>query len=298
MPVGSIQSLFEDERGRIWLSGYHGIASLEEGKFTAAPAAVAGSAGSTFSITGDHHGGVWLSVWFTSSHDGLVHLQDGRITEEVPAAKLGGGPVDGVVVDPDGGVWAGLATGGLRYFRDGKIRNLPLGPDPARNPSVNHLARDRAGTLWAATSEGLSRITAGQVATVTIANGLPCNLVHWIIQDDSSSYWLYTRCGLLRVARSELDAWARDPKRILHFAKFDPADGVRLIPLLENFGPPVTRSVDGRIWFLNSNQLSVIDPSRISRNPVPPPVHIEQLTADRRTYAARPGLHLHRSFAI
>jgi len=292
MPVGTILALYEDERGRIWLSGYHGIASFENEKFTAAPATLAGPAGSNFVITGDHHGGLWLSLWFTSNHDGLVHLQDGRISEEMPAGKLGGGPVTGIVVDPDGGVWAGLVSGGLRYFRHGEIRNVPLSPDPARNPKVMSLTRDREGTLWAATGEGLSRITEGHVATLTTANGLPCDTVHWIIEDDASSYWLYTRCGLLRAARREIESWASDPKRIVQFARFDSADGVRLVPLLEGFGPPVTRSSDGRIWFLNSNRLSVIDPSRMAINDVPPPVSIEQITANRVKYAARAGLRL------
>ena len=292
MPVGSILALYEDERGRIWLSGYHGLASFEDGKFTAAPAMLTGAAGSNFVIAGDQHGSLWLSLWFTSSHDGLVHLVDGRISEEVPAAKLGGGPVTGLLVDPDGAVWAGLVSGGLRYVRDGEIRNIPLSPDPARNPKVMNLMRDRAGTLWAATGEGLSRITEGHVTTLTTANGLPCDSVHWVIEDDASSYWLYTRCGLLRAARSELEAWASDPKRIVQFATYDSADGVRLIPLLEGFGPPVTRSSDGKIWFLNSTRLSVIDPSRMAINTVPPPVHVELITADRRTYPAKPGLQL------
>ena len=46
------------------------------------------------------------------------------------------------------------------------------------------LSRDRDGSLWAATENGLSRIKNGRVATLTTANGLPCNAVHWIIEDD------------------------------------------------------------------------------------------------------------------
>ena len=284
-----ISAIYEDERGRIWASGYNRLAVFENGKFTLIPSTPGGS---NFVMTGDNHGGLWLGVWFSSGHDGLVHLVDGHITEEVPAQKLGGGPILGIDPDPDGGVWAGLSSGGLLHVREGQIRKVPLSEDGDGTPRVMSLSRDGHGALWVATENGLSRIENGRVATLTTANGLPCNKVHWIIQDDLSSHWLYTACGLLRVATADLDAWVAEPRRKVHATIFDSADGVRLIPLLEGFGPAVTKSADGKVWFLNSSTLSVIDPSRIAINTLPPPVHIERLSADRKTYDARSGLRL------
>ena len=46
---------------------------------------------------------------------------------------------------------------------------------------------------------GLSRIKDGRVSTLTIGNGLPCNTIHWSIEDDHRSLWMYTACGLVRV---------------------------------------------------------------------------------------------------
>ena len=157
---------------------------------------------------------------------------------------------------------------------------------------VLDLSRNRDGTLWAATEHGLSRISNGHVATLTTANGLPCNKVHWIIEDDSSSYWLYTQCGLLRVARTELDAWVTDPKRTIHVTAFDAADGIRLVPTLSGMHPQVTKSSDGKIWFVNYDTVSFFDPSRMARNTLAPPVHIEQITADHKSYDAKSGLRL------
>ena len=98
--------------------------------------------------------------------------------------SLSGGPGTGLVPDLDGGgVWTGLFSAGLAYFRKGPIRNLPL-RDTGTASRVLDLSRDRDGSLWAATESGLSRIRNGRVATLTTANGLPCNAVHWIIEDD------------------------------------------------------------------------------------------------------------------
>ncbi|MGA8190447.1 MAG: two-component regulator propeller domain-containing protein, partial [Candidatus Sulfotelmatobacter sp.] len=289
LPDDTIKSLFEDERDRIWISGFRGLAAFEKGKFTAVPSVPAGD---KHAIAGDNHGGLWLSLWNTANDYGLAHLVDGKIIEQVPWRKLGGGPGTGLVPDPDGGVWTGLLSGGIAYFRAGEIRNLPLSDDSASTRKVLDISRDRDGSMWAATENGLGRIKNGHVATLTTANGLPCNAVHWIIEDDLSSYWLYTRCGLLRIARAELEAWTADPKRTIQVTTFDSADGIRLVPILKGFRPAVTKSSDGKIWFLNGDAVSFIDPSHIGINTLPPPVHIEQMTVDGNAYDARSGLRL------
>jgi len=72
---------------------------------------------------------------------------------------------------------------------------------------VTGLRLDQDGTLWAATESGLSRFTRGHAATLTSANGLPCDAVHWTEEDAEHALWLFMSCGLVRVARSELDGW-------------------------------------------------------------------------------------------
>ncbi len=289
LPDDDIASLFQDERGRIWVSGFSGLAAFAKGKFTAVPLAPAGD---KHAIAGDNHGGLWLSLWNTANDYGLAHLVDGKIIEQVSWRKLRGGPGTGLVPDPDGGIWTGLLSGGMAYFRAGQIRNLPLSDDSAGTRRVLDVSRDRDGSIWAATENGFSRITKGHVATLTTANALPCNTVHWIIEDDLSYYWLYTQCGLLRVARTELEAWTADPKRTIQVTTFDAADGVRLVPILKGFRPAVSKSSDGKIWFVNGDVVSFIDPSRIGINTLPPPVHIEQITVDGKAYEPRRGLRL------
>jgi signal transduction histidine kinase/ligand-binding sensor domain-containing protein len=288
LPDDDIDSLFEDERGRIWVSSHSGLAMFEKGKFTAVPSVPAGT---TNAIAGDNHGGLWLSLFGTVNY-GLVHLADGKITEQVSWQKLGGGPGTGLVPDPDGGVWTGLLSGGIAYFRAGQIRNLPLSDDRAGARKVLDISRGRDGSIWVATENGLSRIKNGRVATLTTANGLPCKTVHWIIEDDLSSYWLYTNCGLQRVARTDLDAWTTDPKRMIQVTTFDADDGVRLVPILKGLRPAVTKTSDGKIWFVNGNTVSFLDPSHSDINTVPPPVHIEQIAVNGKPFDVSNGMRL------
>ena len=282
-------TLFEDERSRIWVQAYPGVAVFESGRFRAVPSVPSGT---ITAIASDHHGGLWLQLMQNPNDYGLVHWVDGKVIDKVRWNDLGGGPGAGLVVDPDGGVWTALFSGDIAYFHAGKIRNLQLSGENAGSRRVFNLSRERDGALWAATEHGLSRIANGHVSTLTTANGLPCNVVHWLMEDGGSSYWLYTACGLLRIARSELDAWTADPKRKIQSTIFDSADGIPLRGMLLPWRPHVTKSPDGRIWFGNVNSVSVIDPSHIGVNTLSPPVHIEQITADGKTYKATSGLRL------
>ena len=290
LPDDNIGSMFEDERGRLWVSGIHGLAIFENGKFNAVPAAPAGT---NNAIVGDYHGGLWLSLWANGTGYGLAHLVDRKIVENVSWRKLGGGPGTGLVPDPDGGVWTGLLSGGLAYYRAGQVRNLPLTDDRGIARKVLDISRDSDGSMWVSTETGLSRIQNGRVSTLTTANGLPCDTVHWIIEDNASSYWLYTRCGLVRIARADMDAWIADPKRTVRPTTFDLSDGIRLVSILKGLRPAAAKTSDGKIWFVNGfSALSYIDPSHIRVNTLPPPVHIEQVMVDGKAYGAIPNLRL------
>jgi signal transduction histidine kinase len=191
-----------------------------------------------------------------------------------------------------GGVWLGFFQGGLAYLKDGQIRASYKVSDGLGQGTVNDLRLDRDGALWAATAGGLSRVKGGHVATLTSRNGLPCDAVNWVMQDDAHSFWLYMPCGLVRIDQPQLDAWGVDPERKVQATVFDSSDGVRGRADRGGYGPPVAKSVDGKLWFLPGYGVSIIDPHRLAFNKLPPPVHVEQITADGQTYPASSHLRL------
>jgi signal transduction histidine kinase len=111
-------------------------------------------------------------------------------------------------------------------------------------------------------------------------------------EDDSHSVWLYLACGLLRIGRSELDAWASRPTQTIHATVFDSADGVSSHRFTSGYNSVVAKSADGKLLFVRDAGVSVIDPRHLAFNELPPPVHIEQVTADDKVYAATSGLRL------
>ena len=146
--------------------------------------------------------------------EGLSHLLDGRLVEHFPWSALGRQQQAKVILSDQGGVWLSFwRDGGVLYFKDGQVRASYTAADGLGKGHVPGLQLDRDGALWAATEEGgLSRIKDGRIATLTTKNGLPCDTIHWTIEDDDRSLWLYTACGLVRIARGRTGRVDRRPE--------------------------------------------------------------------------------------
>ena len=287
LPDDETQSLFQDSRGRIWVSTKRALAYFEDGRFVTVKGVPAEE---IYSITGDKAGNLWLS-----GNKGLSHLLDGRLVEHFDWSALGRRQQAKVILSDQGGLWLSFwQDGGVLYFKDGQVRASYAAADGLGKGHVPGLQLDRDGALWAATQEGgLSRIKDGRATTLTSRNGLPCDTIHSTIEDNDRSLWLYTGCGLVRITRVELDAWIADPNRRIEMTVWDAADGVRLHPVSPtSWGPTVAKSTDGKLWFVMGEAIQVVDPHHLTANQLPPPVYIEQVTANGQTYDASQGLRL------
>jgi len=276
---GSVSSLGLDDRGRLWASTGDTVLHFVGGRFVPVPGAPSGYVSS---IAGDGHG----KVWTINNDAGLVSVAVDGAVQQIPWARFSGKQGARALL-PDvsrGGVWLGFFDGGIAYVEGGQVRASYTAADGLGNGRVDDLRFGADGAVWAATESGLSRLKDGRLTTLTSRNGLPCDGVHWAIEDDEDALWLLLPCGLVRIARSEVDAWLNDPRRSIRTTLFDGFDGVRSRGAYGASGPHVTKSADGRIWFLPGDGVSVIDPRHLAFNSLPPPVHIEQITADGKTY--------------
>src|SRR5579864_5345254 len=279
----SPNSLFQDSSGRIWVSTLRGIGYLENDRFLP----ISGIPGGRVpSMAEDTRGNLWIA----NQDDGLFQSFHGKVVQQFSWAKLGHkDPAVVLAADPvQGGLWLGFFAGGVAYFKEGEVRrSYAVGMGQGR---VTGLQVEPDGTLWVAAEDGLSRLKNGHVATLTSKNGLPCDMVHGMIEDNDHSTWLYMACGLVRIARSELDAWAdavdsrADVKRTIQAKVFDSSDGADSRATIGFYSPQVAKASDGRLWFLPHDGASVLDPRHIPFNKLPPPVHIEQIVANRKSY--------------
>ena len=277
------QSLFQDNHDRIWVFMDDGLAYLENDRLVPVSGVRAVHGRKVHSIAGDKAGNLWLSESWN-----LLHSVDGRSFEQISWSRLGRMESASVLLSDrePGGLWLGFwRGGGVLYFKDGQVRASYTSANGLSSGAVTDLRLDRDGALWVATQGVLDRVKDGRITTLTTRDGLPCNIVLWTMEDDDHSLWLYTPCGLVRIARTELDAWLADPKRTMETTVWDGPDGVKLrSTAASNYAPRVAKSADGKVWFVTGDGVQVVDPRHLPFNKLPPPVHIEQVTADHKLF--------------
>jgi signal transduction histidine kinase/ligand-binding sensor domain-containing protein len=286
-------SLYQDDRGRIWVSTFSGVGYLEKDRFIPIPGIPGGN---IVSISEDISGDIWIA----NDQSGLFRLSSDGKVQRIPWAELGHKDYASVLAADRnrGGLWIGYFLGGISYFSDGQVRTSYTTADGLVAGRISDFYFDKDHVLWVSTEGGLSRLKDGHLATLTGKNGLPCDTIHWAIEDDDRAFWLYTACGLVRITRSELDAWStaadkkEDTTRRIQVTVFDSSDGVRILAYSGRYHPQVAKTPDGKLWFLPKDGVSIVDPRHLPFNKVPPPVHIEKITADGKNYDPVSGVKL------
>ena len=281
-------SLFQDHTGRIWVSTPFEFGYLDNDRFVS----ISSVPGVVTAMAQDSAN----TLWIANEHAGLFQVSGDKVVQQIPWGNLGiEDHVSAMAADPKGGLWLGFFRGGIAYYRDGEIREWYSTAEGLTTGRIGDIQLEQDGALLIATEGGISRLKNGRVATLTTENGLPCEAVHWLREDNARSFWLYTSCGLVRIARSELDGWSNavdqdiNAKRKIFTTLFDSSDGVRNMATGNHFFPQVTKSTDGKLWFSTGDAVSFVDPHHVPFNNQQPPVHIRQFVADRKTYDAAAG---------
>ena len=271
-------SLFEDHAGRLWVGIEDRLYVYENGKFDPIRRSNNAAIGAVIAITEDRDNNIWAEV--LGSPEKLLSIR------VVRSAKCFTGPhmpaAASLAADPQDGIWLGFVDGDLARYRHGRLETFSA-ENAAKSPVRQILVR-ADGSVLIATSSGLTEWQNGTLRTLTSQNGLPCNSLYALVSDNNNALWLYAQCGLVRVADTELREWWDGTKASVKADTFDVFDGAR--PSYAAFQPHASRSPDGRLWFANQNVVQMIDPNHLEVNTLPPPVHVEQIVADRVNYSA------------
>jgi signal transduction histidine kinase/ligand-binding sensor domain-containing protein len=278
-------SLFEDHAGRHWVGIDNTLNIYENGRFTRIARRDGTPTGVIYGIAEDINNNLWiLSV---GPPKVLIRIFDLKVQEEVPTPQI---PApSSLVADPRGGVWLGLLSGDLARYQQGRAETFLFDHPP--HSRVNQVLLSSDGSLLAATSYGLIRWSNGKQQILSARNGLPCDAVNGLVEDGSGAAWLYMQCGLVEVGRSDLQRWWAKPDVSLQPTVFDVFDGAqpnRPAP----FESGAVRTLDGRLWFVSGSAMQMINPAHLARNLIAPPVHVEQVIADRKSYSPQGNVRL------
>jgi signal transduction histidine kinase/ligand-binding sensor domain-containing protein len=277
LPGNQVTSLFEDHAGQHWVGIDNTLNIYENGRFIRITRRDGSPTGMIVGIAEDVQNNLWLLSYRPPRM--LIRIFDRKIQEEFPMPPMP--EARSLVADPRGGVWLGLTNGDLARYQQGRAETFHFEHPP--NSRVNQVVMSSDGSVLGATSYGLIRWSNGTQQTLSTRNGLPCDPVNSLLEDGSGNFWLYMQCGLVEIARNDLQKWWAQHDVRLSPRVFDVFDGLQPgIPA--PFESKAVRTLDGRLWFANGSAVQMVDPARLARNSIVPPVQVEQVIADHKGY--------------
>jgi signal transduction histidine kinase/ligand-binding sensor domain-containing protein len=282
LPGDAITALLEDQADRYWMGVSNELAIYDGRKFTLIKRPDGQPIGTVVALAANADGSIWASV--VSPQRALLHVKDDKVDAVLPAELIGA--PNFLFSDRRSGVWLSNRSQ-LGHYSDGHMQWFPPG---LKRGLVNDLVVGADGSVFASSIDGVWGVKEGKTQSLGTANGLPCQAANGLVFSNKQSLIIRTSCGLIEIGPDALSAWWSDPGARIPYQLIDSYDGAH--PSNATFSPQMSRAPDGRIWIANQGGIQVFDPDHVSINSMPPPVHIEEVIADRARLDPTAGLTL------
>ena len=257
---------FRGADGSLWFGGRGGLVQYKSGlRGRTIPLPVRDI---VQSMTQDGSGAIWASI----SRNGLFRYADGEWT---PAADRKGVPRAIPIIataDSKGRLMVGYRRNRLVRIDGSAVERFGTA-DGLQVGNVTAIAARREHT-WIGGDEGLAHFDGTRFVTLLSGSGNPFSGISGIVAPDNGDLWLNGGGGIVRLSRAELERAVGDPRYRLHAEVFDRLDGLQGYARQIRPSPSAFEGTDGRIWFATQVGLVGINPARIERNTIPPPVTI------------------------
>ena len=278
-----VSSVLRDANGDIWWGSRAGIWRQNGTALKFFPLSKNAAAQAMWDLMpGEDNRGLWVKL----GDDGLVRFDRGAWDlhdwpRGVP--RVGGtfkyGP-SASFRDSFGRFWLGYTSGQIFVVDDGRATEYSEkdGLDLGRIKVI----RGRAGHLWAGGELGLEFFSNGRFWKIRAADGTPFGAVSGIIDTPDAGLWLNEMSGIVQIPPEEVRHVLADPNHSVSCRRFDYLDGLPGSPQMSVTNSTAARTTDGRLWFATDNGLARIDPTRMTKNEIPPPVSIEFIANEGR----------------
>lgn len=226
----------------------------------------------------DRAGNLWVGT-----KTGLHRMKDGHTVTYTMNDGLSTNEVRSVLETRDGTLWLATFGGGLNRFYGGTFSAYRVS-DGLSSDFTWTLHEDAEGALWIGTDRGLNRFRDGRFTSFKRREGLIDDEVNQVLDDDFGNLWLASKHGIYRVRKRDLDAVAEGRSPAVNAIVYGEADGmVSSETTGHNTQPAGCKTRDGKLWFCTTRGVVRIDPAKVKRNDLPPPVVIEQVRANLET---------------
>ena len=275
-------SLYQDPDGSIWWGTNGGIWHQQNKIFEFFPAPKNLLAYNLGEIFRKDNGGLWVY----SDDERLVYFKDGLWEQRNPPDGLPNRNLRASFEDEQKRIWLGYTENRV-YLLDGERIQCYSNADGIEIGRIK-VIRGRAGNFWFGGELGLAFFKDGRFYTVK-TDGKPFGSVSGIIATESGDLWLNEVHGIVHIPSDEINKLNENPEYTVKYRLYDFEDNLPSSAQMNFTVSTAIEASDKRLWFATDNGLALIDPSRLEKNLIPPPVVIKSVIADEKLYQASPN---------
>ncbi len=264
----------------LWFGGEGGLWHMVKGSLTRIPlpAEMADKAELLQAITQDRSGAMWVSF----GPAGLYRFKDGVWTKRGERPDLPMWGILTVFTDSTGRVWFASTRNRLAVL-DGDRVQVFGSNDGLRVGNVTAIS-GRGPEIWIGGEFGLQQFENGRFHTIHSVDRESLRGISGIVETANGDLWLNGLGGIVHLRRAEIQAALKSPDYQVSAERFGRSEG--LPGLASQLGrlPTAIEGTDGRLWFAVYNGIVWLDPTGASSKTPPPPITIQSVSADDRSY--------------
>lgn len=231
-------------------------------------------------LTEDSSGRLWISM-----DAGTFRLER---TSWTSLESLGGpqGSATAEFTDSQGRIWFGFVN--MIAMLNGDKITIYSGNDGVHVGALTSI-QGKGAEIWIGGEFGLEYFDGSRFHAVNPSDGSALGGVSGIVASPDDGLWFSENRGIRHIPEAQLRQ--RDSGGV-EIETFGGLDGLTADLRGSLSSPSAVQTTDGRIWFATTTGAAWINPKRVVRNAVPPPVFIESVIADGRKYGISTSLKL------
>ena len=200
LPGHSVTSLFEDHDGMIWLGADNNLVKYDGRAFHIVRDGAGAPLGAILQIAED----AAHQMWFVAVGEPYKLYRITATGSVEPVRLPGGAQPHSIATTSDGGVWVDDWASDIFVMKDGKTSLIP---GPGQPQILRSMLVNISGSILAPSRRGIYYWHDRHWSVLNMSNGLPCDDTESLTYDVIGALWVRMQCGLLTIAKADLDPW-------------------------------------------------------------------------------------------